>query len=248
MWQRLDRRRGASRQPPSLSTTLCAPGFLVNAPSYSGAGTGKALLLKACVITGSGIRPTAFKSGHDDKEFDKRLTACLVEARPCILLDNFNAKNLQSDVLASALTEPLMMVRLFGKTKNVPLFTRTFIAVTGNGVQIAEDIARRVFVTDLDSEMENPEQRPFKPGFLDDVHARRTELLTAALTIWRYGRQNDLKGGKSIGNYEVWARWVRDPLLSLGCRDPVERIAEGVGPEEEGYPGGLRDLVGVPRE
>ena len=32
--------------------------------------------------------------------------------------------------------------------------------------------------------------------------------------------------GLPLGNYEVWAHWVRDPLLSLGCRDPVERIVE----------------------
>jgi hypothetical protein len=75
--------------------------------------------------------------------------------------------------------------------------------------------------------MENPEQRKFKAGFLADVFKMRTVLLAAALTIWRWGQQNaNLDHGLPLGNYEVWARWVRDPLLSLGCRDPVERIAE----------------------
>src|SRR5262249_51082439 len=32
--------------------------------------------------------------------------------------------------------------------------------------------------------------------------------------------------GKPLGNYEVWSQWCRDPLLALGCRDPVDRIAE----------------------
>jgi hypothetical protein len=110
---------------------------------------------------------------------------------------------------------------------NVPLFTTTFIAVTGNGVQIAEDTARRMLVSRLDARMENPEQRKFKAGFLDDVFEMRTALLTAALTIWRWGQQNaNHDQGLPLGNYEVWAHWVRDPLLSLGCRDPVERIVE----------------------
>jgi putative DNA primase/helicase len=118
------------------------------------------------------------------------------------------------------------MVRIRGQTKNVPLHTRTFIGITGNGVQIAEDMARRILKTSLDAKMEDPEQRKFDAGFLDSVLAERPKLLTDALTIWRWGRQADLKRGKPLGNYEVWSQWCRDPLLALGCRDPVDRIAE----------------------
>jgi hypothetical protein len=50
--------------------------------------------------------------------------------------------------------------------------------------------------------------------------------LTAALTIWRWGRQNAsaLTRGKPLGSFETCAEWCRDPLLTLGARDPVERI------------------------
>jgi hypothetical protein len=50
--------------------------------------------------------------------------------------------------------------------------------------------------------------------------------LSAGLTIWRFGRQNpqDLKRGRPLGSFETWCDWVRDPLLTLGCRDPVERV------------------------
>ena len=64
--------------------------------------------------------------------------------------------------------------------------------------------------------MENPEQR--QGGFLDSVYEQRAELLTAALTIWRYGQQNQVRRGLPLGNYGVWARWVRDPLLELGAK------------------------------
>jgi hypothetical protein len=53
----------------------------------------------------SGVRPSAFTTGHDAEEFDKRLTAALIEAHPAIFLDNFNSKDLCSDILASVLTE-----------------------------------------------------------------------------------------------------------------------------------------------
>lgn len=57
-------------------------------------------------------------------------------------------------------------------------------------------------------------------------HAR-AELLGAALTIWRFGRQNldSMQRGRPLGSFEEWCEWVRDPLLTLGCRDAVEQIA-----------------------
>ena len=216
----------------ALLTAVCrqslelAPGFLCDAPSYSGAGTGKGLLVKAVCVVASGTKPAAFTSGHDAEEFDKRLTSALIEARPAVFLDNFNNKSLTSDTLDSALTENPSMVRPMGHSKSVPLHTRTFIGITGNAVQIAEDMARRLLNVHLDARMENPERRPFTPGFLDRIFTERTNLLTAALTVWRWGRQTRPKPGKPLGSYEVWTQWCRDPLLALELRDPVDRHDE----------------------
>jgi hypothetical protein len=203
-----------------------APAFLARAPNISGAGTGKGFLVKAIAIIASGAKPTAFTGGHDKEEFEKRMTAALIEAQPVVFLDNYNAAELKSDVLASALTEDPCKVRPFGVTAQIPLHTRAFFCITGNAVEIAEDMARRILVTDIDAGMADPEARPFAPGFLDRVFDARAELLAHALTIWRWGRQNEQRPGKPLGNYETWAQWCRDPLLALGCRDPVDRIAE----------------------
>jgi putative DNA primase/helicase len=216
----------------AIMTAVCrqsldlAPAFLCDAPNYSGAGTGKGLLVKAICVIASGVRPSAFTSGHDAEEFDKRLTAALTEARPAVFLDNFNSKTLTSDVLSSVLTESPAMVRPMGHTKVIPLHIRTFIGIAGNSVQIAEDMARRLLNTQMDARMENPEQREFVPGFLDHIFVERANLLAAALTIWRWGRHSKPKPGKALGSYEVWAQWCRDPLLALGMRDPVDRITE----------------------
>ena len=66
----------------------------------------------------------------------------------------------------------------------------------------------------------------FRGGFLDGIVRRRIELLEAALTILRYGRQHgdQLQRGRPLGSFEQWAEWVRDPLLTLGCADPVEEM------------------------
>jgi len=218
----------------SLMTAVCraslnlAPGALATAPAVSGAGTGKGLAMRSICVIGSGASPSAFTAGHDDEELDKRLTSALVQARPAIFLDNYNSKSLTSDILASALTENPCEVQPMGQTVMVRLHTRTFVAMTGNAVQIAEDMVSRVVVTNFDAKVENPELRPFPPGFLNKVHEARATLLGHALTIWRWGRQNPgaLTRGKPLRSYDVWAEWCRDPLLSLGASDPVDRLSD----------------------
>jgi hypothetical protein len=74
----------------ALMTSVCrpclslAPCFLYEAPQYSGAGTGKGLLVKSACIIGHGIIPSAMTAGHDQDELDKRLVAAAIEARPAI--------------------------------------------------------------------------------------------------------------------------------------------------------------------
>ena len=36
----------------------------------------------------------------------------------------------------------------------------------------------------------------------------------------------DLGHGRPLGSFEQWSEWCRDPLLALGCRDPIDRIDE----------------------
>jgi hypothetical protein len=63
-------------------------------------------------------------------------------------------------------------------------------------VEIAEDMARRILTTNLDARMEDPEQRAFRPGFLNHVLESRAALLSDAITIWRWVRHTVLKPGK----------------------------------------------------
>ncbi len=216
----------------ALLTAVCrpslwlAPGMLVTAPGISGAASGKGLLVRAICMIAFGIRPRAFTMGSERQELDKRLAAELIEAQPALFLDNVNGIALRSDTLASAITERPSRARLLGKSLMVPLNSTAFVAVTGNGLSVTEDLARRFIPCELDARCEDPELRSFPAGFLGEIERRRAELLEAVLTIWRWGRQNatGLTRGKPLGSFESWAEWCRDPLLTLGCRDPVERI------------------------
>ena len=203
-----------------------APAALFTAPGVSGAGSGKGLLVRAICMIAFGILPRAFTTGGERHELEKRFAAELMEAQPALFLDNANGLALRSDTLASVLTERPARVRVLGKSLMVPLNSTAFIAATGNGLTVTEDLARRVIPCELDARCEDPKSRPFTGGFLKDIERQRADLLAWVLTIWRWGRQNaaGLKRGKSLGSFEIWAEWCRDPLLTLGCRDPVERI------------------------
>jgi hypothetical protein len=68
-----------------------------------------------------------------------------------------------SDTLASVLTERPARVRVLGETRMVPLNSTAFVALTGNGLTVTEDLARRFILCELDARCEDPESRPFAP-------------------------------------------------------------------------------------
>jgi predicted alpha/beta hydrolase len=151
-----------------------------------------------------------------------------MEAGPTLFLDNVNSIALKSDVLASAITERPAAVRPLGRSATVQLNPTAFVAVTGNGLLLSEDMARRSVTVELDAGIEDPETRDFRGNFLSETLAAREALLADALTIWRWGRQmgDALPAGRSLGSFNDWARWCRDPLVALGCHDPALRVAD----------------------
>jgi hypothetical protein len=143
-----------------------------------------------------------------------------MQSDPVVFLDNCNHETLTSNLLARGLRPTI------GSEQMVPSSANAFIVITGNAVQLSEDLPRRFIVVDLDAKCENPEQRRFDQNFFAFISARRSELVGAFLTIWRWGRQNQLPEGMPLGSFEAWASWCRDPLLALGCVDPALRITD----------------------
>ena len=218
----------------ALLTAVCrpclwlAPGLLVRAPEYSGAGTGKGLLVRAICAIAFGTPPVAMTAGANAEELGKRIASVLMEGGATLFLDNMNSTALKSDVLASAITERPAAVRPLGRSATVQLNPTAFVAVTGNGLLLSEDMARRFLTVELDAGTEDPEARDFRGDLARETLAARKVLLADVLTIWRWGRQLGaaLPAGRSLGSFTDWARWCRDPLVALGCRDPVLRVAD----------------------
>ena len=212
---------------PCRPSLWLAPGALFGASPMSGAGVGKGLLVRCICEIAFGRQPYAITAGGTREEQEKRIAAALIAAGPALFLDNFNGVTLKSAALASALTERPAQVREFGKLDFITLNAIAFVALTGNGLVLAEDLVRRFLSIAFDARMEDPEQRRFEVSILDEVKLRRAELLAGLLTIWRYGRLGvGIEQGRPLGSYDQWCRWVRDPLVALGCRDPVARVSE----------------------
>ena len=222
---------------PSLILT---PGLMAIAARFSGSGSGKGLLIRAIVLIAFGLLPSALTAKGDQQELEKTLGAALLEGDSSLLIDNVNDTVLRSPTLESALTERPCRVRLFGKLKTAELDATQLVTVTGNALRPSRDLLRRFICWWLDARVEHPALRRFPladEDFLADIRRQRPELLGEALTIWRWGRQNalHLAPGLPLGSYSTWSEWCRDPLLALGCADPVERIGElaAADPERE---------------
>jgi hypothetical protein len=234
----------------ALLTAVCrpslhlAPGVLLRAPSVSGAGAGKGLLARCICIIAFGREPHAVTAGVTAEELEKRIAAELIQGSPALFLDNLNNTAFKSELLASAITERPARVRVLGRSQMVPLNSSAFVILTGNGLTVSEDLARRFIAVDFDPRTEDPEARPFKTDIRQEVAARRKELLAALLTIWRWGGiAADIKAGLPLGSFALWCRWVRDPLLALGCQDPAERVSQAK--ERDGRRQVLVDLFGI---
>jgi hypothetical protein len=199
------------------------PGMVIRAAVQSGSGTGKGLLAKCAALVATGTIPEALTAGHDTGEMDKRLNSSLLRGAEIIFLDNVNSTSLRSDTLASAVTEPKVQLRALGSSTPISIDCRSFIMITGNGVQVSEDLVSRFLFVELDARTGDPETRRMPAGFLDSVAAERGQILNEALKIIRYGLQNPYPG-LPLRNFDGWAQMCRDGLLVLGATDPVTRL------------------------
>ena len=60
-----------------------------------------------------------------------------------LFLDNLNNAAFSSDLLASVITERPARVRVLGRSQMVQLNASAFVILTGNGLTVSEDLARR---------------------------------------------------------------------------------------------------------
>ena len=195
-----------------------APMFAVDAPVM---GAGKGLIVKIASLIATGRSAPILSQGQDEAEDQKRLGAMLLAGVPLMNLDNVE-RPIGGDLLCSMLTERECSPRILGKSESPSVPCNLTLFATGNNLQFAGDMVRRVLICRLDPGVERPDARVFRRNLNEWVPANRARLLTAALTVLRAY----IVAGKPkqdippYGSYEEWSDLVRSALVWLGEADP----------------------------
>jgi hypothetical protein len=219
-------------------TLPTAPGFVVSATT---AGTGKTKLGQCVDILAGGTGETRALPG-DSEEMRKALTAALMEGRPSIIFDNVSG-HLRGDVLCAVLTSPVHTDRILGVSQSAQLSTRTMLLFTGNNLEAAGDLSRRVLRVELDPGCAEPWRRRFEFEPVARVRERRQALVAAALTVLRgyiaAGHPEVVR--THTGSFEGWSRLVRSTVVWLGWTDPEQSLLLNLETDPETQ--ALRDVA-----
>ena len=195
-----------------------APLFAFDAPVM---GAGKGLIVNTIATVATGRAAPAISQGKDEAEDEKRLGALLLQGVPLLNIDNIE-RDLQGDLLCSALTETTIAIRILGKSEVPNMPSNVAMFATGNNLRARGDMVRRMLVCRIDPACERPDARSFKRNLNEWVPANRARLLSAALTLLRAyivaGKpKQDIR---PYGSFEEWSGLVRSSLVWLGMPDP----------------------------
>jgi hypothetical protein len=194
------------------------PLFAYDAPS---AGTGKGLLAStsACIVTGT---PASMMSEtRSEEELRKRITAILCTGAPLAIFDNVK-RRLESGTLAALLTSLHWRDRILGRTENVDLPNRTIWMVTGNNLQLSDELIRRTVWIRQDSRLDRPwDRQAFRhPDLPVWLQRHRHEMVWAFLVLvqnWVV-RGRPQWDGRLLGSFEAWCHVVGGILQAAGIQ------------------------------
>jgi len=190
-------------------------------------GTGKGLCAKACLLPGFGVNISAIPEITDEAEMIKQLGTIFLAGRPLVLFDNVRHR-VDSGALSLALTEPGWQKRILGINRDMDVPIRCVWAMTGNNIEMSDEIGRRAphieldvtLLTDDANVAEHPWRRTgFKhPDLLGWAKANRGGLIWACLTIIRSWQAAGSKpwSGNPPGSYDDWARIMGGLVEHIG--------------------------------
>ncbi len=219
------------------------PMFIIDA---SKRGSGKTTLADLAAIIGIGVKACRMFYTDDDVEMDKRITALALAGEQFALIDNVVGK-LASPPLDAALTSESYRGRVLGKSEMTAAMPMKIVwFVTGNGLIIGADLARRSLLARLEPSTDHPEDRTGpKPGQLwkyrdlvGHVRANRARYLGYALTIVRayiLAGRPDMGFKTPMGSFEAWSDTIRSAIVFAGGVDPCITIDDTRKADLEDY-------------
>lgn len=207
--------RGLVRGPTPL--------FLVSAAKE---GVGKTLLARVALFPVCGWAEMT-TVGHGDEEIAKALMAVLRQAPTAVLLDNLSGE-LDSPALARALTAPVWMSRILGKSEVATLPVQNTWVATANNLRLSGELVRRVVPVRLKVP---DEHRQFRHTHLEGwAAANRNRLFGALMSLVEYWQEEYsgeiARGLPALPSYEGWVAVVGSVLKSSGVTGFLANLEE----------------------
>jgi putative DNA primase/helicase len=213
------------------------PMHLVTKPTP---GTGASYLADCASMIATGERCPVKAAAPNYEETEKRLVGSALSGRPIIALDNCR-EFVAGEFFCQIVERPLLELRALGKSDMHRIPNTFTMFANGNNAQVAADLVRRTVRCGLDANLEYPGTREFKGSPLAAIRQNRAQYIAAALTIplayMAAGHPNPIP---PLHSFEGWSGFVRDPLIWLGCGDPVatQKKLQATDPEKS-------ELVGL---
>jgi DNA polymerase I len=210
---------------PLIGDEALLPMFCVDAPTQS---TGKTALANATGVLALGGPPKIVPEIKDADEWRKQVAALLVGETELVLFDNLTHK-LDDASLAAMLTgEGMWGGRLLGGNLMVNERTKLTVIVTGNNLQVGDDLRRRVIYIRLNTNMPDPSSRMFRrTDFLGSLKQARPRLLAAFFTWARRWLQlgSPVSNAPILAGYNAFVRTVHGMLSMLGVDQWLGNLA-----------------------
>jgi hypothetical protein len=226
----------------------CIPLALIVAPQ---SGTGKTMLGNIVAILATGHGPSMMPYSQDSEEMRKKVTSFLRADANVIVMDNITVE-LNSEILASALTTDEWVDRLLGRNEVLKLPQRATWIANGNNLRLGGDIPRRCYSIELDAETSQPWKRSgfHHPNLVDLVKRRRAELMWAVLVLIRawVSAGKPAFSGPSIGGFSEWSNIIGGILENAGVEkflanlDDMYDAANEEGTQWEAFLLGLQSI------
>jgi hypothetical protein len=200
-----------------------APMHAFTAPT---AGSGKSKLVDIASVISTGREASVIAQGKDEVEMEKRLSSLLLAGDQIVAIDNCDLP-VGGDMLCQMLTQPMVRMRILGKSETPELLTNSLVTATGNNLVLAGDMTRRALLCRIDPGVERPELREFEFDPVERAKQDRGVYVAAVLTILRaYFVAGRPEEKKPLGSFGDWSRVVRDALVWLGQEDPTDSMDE----------------------
>jgi putative DNA primase/helicase len=200
-----------------------APLHAISAPTP---GSGKSYLVDICIAAIKGNTAPATPIGKTEDETEKRISGCMLQGDPIIVLDNVNGK-LEGDALCQCIERPLVKFRTLGESRMTEIENKVTIFATGNGIELPDDMRRRSILCTLDARMPRPELRQFKFDPVEEVLENRGNYIADVLTIVRaYKIAGNPDRLPRLASFHEWSDMVRSAIVWCGFEDPIKSMEQ----------------------